>query len=660
MKKFLKKLSLIVVLLNYSMVVVLAQQFTVKGSVKDTSGNPLPGATVLVKGHSTGTITDYNGNFVLSVDSASELIVSYIGFVTKEIKVEPGKFILITLIEDAKNLDELIVVGYGLQKETKLTGAVSVVKMNNVDGRPITNMSQALSGTVSGLQVTQNSGQPGQDGADIRIRGIGTLTAAGQGPLILVDGVSSRLQGLDPNDIESISVLKDAASAAIYGSRAANGVILVTTKKGKKGTPIINYHAYYGLQSPTRLMELITDMPTHMELLNEAKRNIMGDGSIQFPIDEIEAYKKNSSDVEKYPNTDWFNYFYEQPTPIQNHHISVSGGGDNTLFNFSLGYLEQDGVRGLSNLNRYNFRLNTEVKISDKIKIGTILSGLWSNLDGTLQIAGIINDWGSSPGVVIQSSDGRYGGPQVTGDGNVGNPLAHIKANERYQKDQTYEPKAYVEIDFTPNLKFQSNVALRHSNTSIETLRVPYQLWNFRDNSVSFNSPFKTITKFNQNVQSFDLTYYTTLNYHNTIGKHYFNTLLGHSVEKGNSNNFSASISDVFSKETPVLDAGISEPSVAGSKNDWALISYFGRINYDYNEKYLFEANIRIDGSSKFNKTNRWGIFPSFSGGWRISKEDFFPKNTFVSDLKLRSSWGMLGNQNIGSNYPKLSISIIR
>ncbi len=634
---------------NYGNREIARENITISGKVTDPSGAPLPGVTVAVKGTTQGIITDTDGNYTLiKVPSDATLVFSFVGMKTQEIVIGGKSTINVVMQEETIGIEEVVAVGYGTQKARKVTGALSKIKNDVFEGRPVTDASQALSGVSTGIQVIQNSGQPGDDNTQIRIRGVSTLTSGGQGPLVLVDGIAGSMSKLNPNDIESVTVLKDAASASIYGSRAAGGVILVTTKKGEAGKPVFRYNGYYGLQSPTRLIDLVSDMATHMELINEAKENMgMAD---QFDQSEIDAYRQNNDPL-LYPNTDWYDYLYGTPTPIQNHNFTASGGNESVLYNLSFGYLGQEGLIGVTHLDRYNFRANNEINLTKRLKVNSILSGSWETITGPASPINAILDWATSPGVVPES-DGQYGGSQVPGDGDAGSPLAVWDAQDRTRNAQSFLGKLSAEYRICDGLIFQTNGGITFNNSKVKTLVEPYEVWDFRENNVARYSQETVISlseSFNQNLL---LTSYSTFNFEKTFqDKHYLNILLGQSVEAYKTASSSASVKDLYSTVTPVLNAGISEQTVSGSTAAWRLLSLFGRLNYDYKNKYLFEANFRNDASSRFKEGNRWAFFPSFSLGWRISDEKFFPKLKSVSDFKLRGSWGNLGNQNIG-NYP--------
>jgi len=630
---------------------VIIQTRTVTGTVTaEDAPQGLPGVNVILKGSSTGTVTDINGNYSIDVPSESNsiLVFSSVGYVQEEVAVGNQSVINIAMVPDITSLEEIVVVGYGTQKKVNVTGAVSSIDLDNVEGRPITDLSQALAGLASGVQVTQSGGRPGADGATIRIRGVGTLNNSN--PLVLIDGIQGSMAQLDPNDIKSISILKDAASAAIYGSRAANGVILITTKKGSAGDLKIKYHGYYGWQSPTRLMDFVSDHATYMELRNEAMIN-SGGGPIneQSFIDEWREASNDQSQSLFYPNTDWFDYAFENPTNVTGHNLSVNGGSNKAVYNLSLGYLDQEGLLDYNSKDRYNLRLNTELNVSEKIKVGTNLYGFWEEVDGDYDVMNIFLEAANSPGVVPVHPDGRYGG---SSDGTfANNPYALYGNRDDKTIRQGFLGVVYTEIDLLKDLTFKSNGGLNFKNRMGKNLTEPYELWDFRnDEVVRSSSPLTNLSQ--NNNYSRALTLFNTLNYSKNLEEHGIELLMGQSTETYFSENFNGRVKDLFSAATPVLSSGIVEPQVGGGIQEWSLVSFFGRLNYDFDDKYLFEANLRYDGSSRFKEGNRWGAFPSFSAGWRISEESFFPEAGLVDAVKLRFSWGKLGNQLATSLYP--------
>ncbi|MDX9882606.1 MAG: SusC/RagA family TonB-linked outer membrane protein [Prolixibacteraceae bacterium] len=620
------------------------QTLTVSGKVTDSSGVPLPGVTVVVKGTTQGTITDSDGNYALAnVSGNATLVFSFVGMKPQEIPVMGKSLITVTMAEETVGIDEVVAIGYGIQKKVNLTGAVSSVTSEELKARPITNMSNALSGLATGIQINQGTGQPGRDGATIRIRGIGTLGNAN--PLILIDGIESTMSDISPDDVESISVLKDAATAAIYGSRAANGVLLITTKKGDKGTLKTSYHGYIGIQQATRMEKYITDFATYMELNNEANVNVGLGG--YYATSDIAAWRA-TEDPLKHPNVDWVDKVYGNTALLHSHHLSFTGGGTNNNFNLSFGYINQEGIVPMNTMERYNLRFNWEGTLIKNMTLGTNLSGSWNNINGpaSTEVFGIV------PGIpFVKSEDGRWGGNQVKGTGTIMNPRAAWTNNTDTQRIQRFLGKVYLNWELFEGLTLNSNFALRFYNSLSSSFSALYSLWNFNDEAIvrTLGNP-QTAT--NANVENYTLTSYHTLNYKKALNEgHNFNILAGYSVESYRNDQFQASIQKFHNNEIRVLDGGQQNPQVSGTASEWALISYFGRLNYDFNSKYLFEANLRYDGSSRFREGKKWGVYPSFSAGWRISEESFMKKIRSIDNLKIRASWGKLGNQEIGI-YP--------
>jgi len=620
------------------------QHKTVTGKVTDKAGLPLPGVTVLVKGTSNGTITDVEGTYSLSnIPAEATLVFSFVGMKSQEVVVKDQTTVNITLTDETIGIEEVVAIGYGTQKKVNLTGAVSSVTSKELKARPITNMSNALSGLATGIQINQGSGQPGRDGATIRIRGIGTLGNAN--PLILIDGIESTMADISPDDVESISVLKDAATAAIYGSRAANGVLLITTKKGERGTLKTSYHGYIGVQQATRLEKYITDFATYMEMNNEANANVGLGG--YYATADIEAWRA-TQDPLKHPNVDWVNKVYGNTALIHSHHLTFTGGGTSNNFNLSFGYIDQDGIVPMNTMKRYNLRFNWEGTLAKNMTLGTNLSGSWNTINdpASTEVFGIV------PGIpYIQSEDGRWGGNQAKGTGTIMNPRAAWTNNSDNQRIQRFLGKVYLNWELLEGLTFNSNVAIRFYNSLSSSFNALYSLWNFNDDAIvrTLGNPQTAV---NKNAENYTLTSFHTLNYKKSFAnKHNLNLLAGYSVESFRDDLFQGSIQKFHNNEIRVLDGGQQNPQVSGTASEWALISYFGRANYDFNSKYLFEANLRYDGSSRFREGKKWGIYPSFSAGWRISEETFMKNIESIDNLKIRASWGKLGNQEIGI-YP--------
>lgn len=643
MKNFLK-LSLLAM-----MTVITTSAFsqrTVTGSITDSGGEPLIGATILEKGTTNGTVSDIDGSFSLSVSDDATLVVSYTGFGNQEIEVGNQSVFAITLIEDVALLNEVVVTGYGTQRRANLTGAVGLVDQKQLAARPITSASQSLQGQVSGVWVNQNSGEPGQDGAVIRIRGTGTLNNAN--PLILVDGIEAPFDNIDPNDIESVTVLKDAASAAIYGARAANGVVLVTTKRGERNSkPTFNYTGYYGSSEVLSVPDYVWDSQEFMQLRNEA--DINSGRPALYPSDVISQYASG-------PNTNWFDEIFRS-APIQQHNLTISGGSETTNFNISLGYLDQDGVVEFTEgTKRYNARLNLDTEINDRFNIGGsfYLSRQESNLDNIGQDGGVLaRATRLGPNFPAYDDQGRLADRDRTLNSielSTPNILAEVQALNRVLKDNRFLGSFYAEYEPIDNLKVRGTFAANFLSDDDDFFNRRIETFDWRTGDLGLvwleNRQF---TNFHQEI--LNLTSWLQATYETSINEvHHFKFLAGLNQESSDTKFFQAGRLEIPSNSLPALSTGNPETSTnSGGASEWALRSFFGRINYDFDNKYLFEFNIRRDGSSRFGANNRWGTFPSFSAGWVISEEDFFNNEGFIDFLKIRGSWGQLGNQNLGT-----------
>lgn len=633
-------------------------KYPVKGKVTDEKGQPLPGATVKIKGNSTAAVTDINGDFLLrEVSNNDVIVVTFLGFVTAEVPVNNQTEFTIALKEETKGLNEVVVVGYGTQKKVNLSGSVSTISYDQeLQNRPITSIGQAIAGNASGITVSQASGQPGRDGTVLRIRGVGTLNNSD--PLILIDGVVGSLNTVNPNDIASISVLKDAASAAIYGSRAANGVVLVTTKRGKAGKTVTNYNSYYGIQESTNLFKPVSDYATYMETMNKIQKADNPNNASKFSQSTIDAWR-NATDRVLYPNTNWVQEIFGQGS-MQKHNISVNGGSEKTRFYLSGAYLGNKGIMQSTKLDEYSLRLNLDHQVSEKVKIGGNLSSNWRGIEEPFDIATLLNySSNSTPGMtpkMVTNGVTRYGGRNTNEESaDISNPLSYIETWFYPQKQQNYFAKLYTEIELIKDLKFQVNGSVNFVNDLSKKYKLSGEiqnLWNFQTNQVTQDNSSVPSQLSQSNESNLGLTFYSTLNYNKQISEnHHMDVLVGISRETNKNEWFSAGNQTFPSNDTWELNAGLSQPIVSGNSTDYALSSYFSRINYDFKEKYLFEANLRYDGSSRFAEGKRWGLFPSFSSAWRVSEEEFF-KNvsllSFIDDVKIRGSWGQLGNQNIG------------
>lgn len=628
----------------------------VTGKVKDDKGQGLPGASIKVKRTNAAVTTDNDGDFKLTnVEGNDILVVSFVGYLTAEIPVNNQTSIIITLKDNAQTLDETVIVGYGTQKRNQVSGAVSSINYDQtLQNRPITNIGQAIAGNASGITASQAGGQPGRDGTVLRIRGVGTLNNSD--PLILIDGVVGSLTNVNPNDVASISILKDAASSAIYGSRAANGVVLVTTKRGKSGKTVINYNGYYGIQNATNLFEPVSDYATYMETMNRIQKSDNPANANLFQPSTIDAWR-NATDRTLYPNTNWMEELFQQGS-IAKHNLSIAGGSEKTSFYLSGAYSQNNGIMKSTDVKKYELRLNLDHQVSKKIKVGVNLAATWQDTNEPFDVSTLLNNAsnatpGTTPKMVVDG-EVRYGGRNTADESaEVVNPTQYTETWFYPQTRQNVFAKAYGEFQILDNLKFQANGGVDYNNNIEKQYKyggAPTNLWNFQTMQLVQNNASLPAPMQQRNDNSLGLTFYSTLNYQPKIGEdHKLSILGGMSYEKYNSAFFLGYIQDFPSNETWELGSGLASPRVGGSSSGSSLLSYFGRADYTYKDKYILEANFRYDGSSRFAPDNRWGLFPSFSTAWRLSEEDFFKQLNIpqISNIKLRASWGRLGNQNI-------------
>ncbi len=622
-------------------------QTKISGIVKDDSGNPIAGATIMDKTTSVTTSTNSKGEFELNVSRGAKIVITSVGFTATELVVNGSQsYYTVTLLSSDTNLDEVVVVGYGSQKKVNLTGAVSVVKGEDLTKQPVGQTSAALQGAAPGLTVTQASGQPGRDGGGLRIRGIGTT--GDSNPFVLIDGIEGNINNVNANDIASISVLKDASSAAIYGSRAANGVILITTKRAAEGKFSVNYNNYVGWQTPTDRTKMAGGLD-HMLLLNEAYTNT-GKSPV-FTDKMIQDYKAGmSTNPDQYPNTDWQKLTLKDNGLMQQHYVNLSGGTDRLRVSSSLGVFDQKGIIENTDFKRYNFRLNTDMKISEKWSTAMDLAVAKSELIEPSAGTGSIFHYArripaNQAGLL---SNGTYG------EGwNGNNPIAMAKdgglSEERpldfmFNLDLKYKP-----FDgFTAQLVYAPKYIINNSTSFINTIQSYYA-----DGSKAYLTPQR-----NSMTESFNQTWYNNfralLTYDKQLDDKHQITVMGGYQQEDNNYNFLNAYREVYMlPEFQEINAGGKENlQNGGTSQQWAIRSLFGRVNYNYLGKYLLEANARYDGSSRFAAGNRFAFFPSFSAGWRISEEPFMESlKSVISDAKIRGSWGKLGNQNIGL-YP--------
>ena len=646
----------------------------IKGSVVDNTGTPIIGANVFIKGTASGTITDTEGNFNLEVPENAVLTISYIGYLSKEIKVGKDKILSIMLAEDTQNLDEVVVVGFGTQKKINLTGSVVSISAKELTERPQPNVQNMLQGKVAGMQIVTNTAQPGKDGGMIAIRGKGSFGASSD-PLILIDGVPGELSTVAAEDVESVSVLKDAASASIYGARAANGVILVTTKKGKQGKAQISYNFNYGWQQATGLGDQIWDSATYMELYNQMADR-MGGGRTKYSQELINKYKDPNRDMNRFPDYNWMEETFKTGHEM-NHNLGVSGGTDKLTYNISLGYLNQEGLLDAHSYDRYTGLMNLEAKIHDWIKIGAtanfyngVTKEPWHTNE---QIVLLVASSRPMAKPYLPDGSGRYSylsNPEAYGgEWQNRNPVWNMNESSRRYENWRANGQLYIDIDFLKKqdmkLTWSTKGGFRYSDQLMQEHQSPtdgYYYLKESDYKAGGRDEYLLATDFfpgstgnvNKDERTVYTMLYTTLSFDWTFLKdHSLNAMLGYQDEGNKYRYMQGSRINYPSNAMTELDGGSTTgQTLGGGVKQFALRSFFGRLNYSYKSKYLAEANFRYDGTSRIYKENRWGIFPSFSGAWRISEEAFVKDNiSWMENLKLRASWGKLGNSEIGE-YP--------
>ena len=620
------------------------QQRSVSGKVTDQTGASVPGASVVIKGTTTGVITDNNGNYSLSNIPANAILqFSFVGMKMQEIEVGIQTNLYVVLIEEAIGLEEVVAVGYGVQKKVNVIGSIAQVSSEQLEGRSVPLLSNALTGQMAGVSVITRSGAPGTSSGTIRVRGVGSFGAAPDA-LVLIDGIPGNINDVGPEEVESISVLKDASSAAIYGARAANGVILITTKAGKSTKVKVNYNAYGGFVSPTALPQLLSS-GDYALAYNEAS------GTQRYSSEDIDKFK-NGSDPVNFPNSNMLKEVFNKKGFQTGHDITLNGGTEVNKYYLAVGYLSQDGVVEKNNFSRYSARLNMISTLSPKLKITTRLSG-FSSVVKEPAVPGGKDVFRMSDGIIRNSvrypsvystilPNGEFGiGPE-----SGGTPVAWIKSPSFYEN---------------PSWKFNGNVNLEYKPFKDLVLSaiggynfIYYESKLYRSTMRLNENVTMTPSSLNHSAERTNYqTFQATGDYNKNFNGHAISFLLGYSFEKQGYRNLSGFRDKFPGNELPFLDAGSPDnQQTTGGGYQWAIQSVFGRVRYNYNEKYLFETTVRNDGSSRFPTTQKYGLFPSLAAGWRISEENFIKNNfDWVNNLKLKASWGKLGNQNIG-NYP--------
>ena len=626
------------------------QDGKITGVVSDAFG-PIAGANVVVKGTTNGTITDMDGHFSLDAPKGAKLQISYIGYITKELTVDTKTDYVIELVEDSQALEEVVVVGYGTEKKVNVIGSIAQIGSEKLENRSTPQLSNALTGQMAGVTVIQRSGRPGNSGGEIRVRGVGSFGGESDksDALVLIDGIPGKLNDVSSEDVESISVLKDASTAAIYGSRAANGVILVTTKTGKEGKVSVGYNGYVGFNTPTALPEFV-DTWQYATLYNEAV------GREAYTQEEIQKFR-DGSDPDHYANARYLDEVFSRKGLQTGHDVTINGGNAENKYMVSFGYLKQNGIVEKNDYQRYNARVNLINEILPGLKLTSRLSGVYGNRKEPMAPGG---DDASNMLILIQKAL-RFPGltPTVLSDGTFGagrelhgTPAGWIKSDSFYENPE-FSLNANVRLDYNPikDLQLSAIGAYTYTNDEERTYRSTMKLSGDR-----VLGPSELKHKMGKTIYK---TFQATAEYNKTIGGHTFGILAGYSWEQEDYRYVQGSRDKFPGNDLPYLNAGSPDNQKSeGTGNAWAIQSGFGRLRYNFNERYLFESTVRYDGSSRFPQSKKFGFFPSVAAGWRLSEENFFKENEslgFISNLKLKVSWGRLGNQNIG-NYPYQSV----
>ena len=610
---------------------VTQQQQTVKGIIKGPDGLPVIAANISQKGTNNATITDLNGNFTLNVTGRQPvLVISYIGYVTTEVNVSGRAFVEVVLQEDVAALDEVVVVGYGTMRKKDVTGAVSSVRSGEITKNATSNVMQAIAGKMSGVQVVQNSGTPGGD-VSILIRGVGTINDASL--LYVIDGVpvSGGMWYLNPNDVESIDVLKDASATAIYGSRGANGVVMVTTKQAQEGHTEINFDYSYGIQHSAKTYKML-DASQYAALHNEMRTNAGPEYSLNPAFADPESLGAG---------TDWMDAIF-RTAPMQKVNLSMLGGNQKISHATSLGYYTQDGIMKNSSYNRLSLQSNISSKLASNITVRANVN-LSAENRRTQPVSTVIqNAMRILPSIPIYDDNGEYAGPTGNAEwnGNALNPVAIINEQNYRMKGFRMLSNISLEWEIIKGLKFKTTggaeLGYDYNNSYI-----PKYKWGMNESK----NTMQTVTSAYEQLYLWD----NTLNYDKAFGKHRINAMIGTSYQEYKKESVSAAGSGRASELTTELDNATKATDVGGNSYRWALMSYMARLHYSYDDRYLLTATFRADGSSKFGKDNRFGYFPSFAAAWNIGNEAFMQSVKPVSLLKLRAGYGQTGNQNIGA-----------
>lgn len=611
---------------------IFAQQITVQGVVKDQTGETVIGASVMEKGTTNGTITDIDGDFSLNMSSNGTLVVSFVGYKTQEVQVKGQKQLQVVLSEDAEMLDEVVVIGYGTMKKSDLTGAVSSIGNKDIKDSPVSNLGQAIQGKISGVQIV-DAGKPG-DNVSIKIRGLGSINNCD--PLVVIDGVPTDLglSSLNMADVERLDVLKDASATAIYGSRGANGVVMITTKRGTEGKGKLAVSANYSFQNATNVPSLL-NAAQYAELSNDMMVN-----SGRNPNPEW----ANPSELGA--GTDWMDELLRTGV-MQNYTVSYSGGNEKSHYYVSGGFLDQSGIVKSVNYRRFTFQSNSDAQVLKWLKFSNnITFSADTKKSGSYNIGDALK---ALPIYPVKNEDGSWSGPDGNSEwyGSTRNPIGPTELNKSQTDGYNFLANLTAELTFTKWLKFKSTFGYDAKFWFIDNFTPKYN-WKPTptEETSRYKSDNKSFTYLWDNYFLFDHTF---------AEKHRVGLMAGMSAQ-WNTNDYLNAQKNVFMFDNVhEMDNGEEMYAIGGNETEWALLSYMARVNYSYEDRYLLTATIRRDGSSRFGKKHRWGTFPSVSVAWRASQEKWFPKNDYINDLKVRAGYGVTGSQASVGNYSYLA-----
>ena len=628
--KYFKNLGFLILMLVFTAAV--NAQTTVSGTVSDSSG-PIPGVNIVVKGSTINTVSNFDGTYSISAPSTAILVYSFIGYKQTEIAINNKTKIDVLLVEDLNNLKEVVVVGYGTVKRGDLTGAVSSISSAAVSQSVSTTIDQVLQGRAAGVNIQQNNGAPGAS-SSVRIRGISSITGSNE-PIYVIDGVvidgntgsnSNPLAGINPADIVSVDVLKDASATAIYGSRAANGVIMITTKTGKKGDLALNFDSYVGWQ----------EIPKYLQVLNLREY-----GTLKNTRADLGIVQRDNSFIRPDllgEGTDWQKELFTTAL-MQSYNLSASGGSDNTTYALGIGYLDQDGIAIGSSFNRFNLRGVIDSQVKSFLKVGVNMAlnkteQVTTFNDGSL----ILTALKQTPNVAARNADGTFDGPDTT-EFVQNNPLGLALMRDNHSENYGIRANTYAEISFSKSLKFKSQYSIDYNFGNNYTFNPSYT-FGALVNDVREGTRTKSLSD--------NWIWNDLLTYNKVFGKHTVNAMLGEEMQEQHWENLYGYRSGYLTNGATDLNAG--DPTTARNSNasiTRALSSYFGRVFYSFDDKYLLTATLRRDGSSQFAKENQWDWFPSAALAWKISNENFLKGNKTINNMKLRLGWGVVGNQSV-------------